>query len=52
MTKDIITKEEFIEYAQPLIVGHLRRELPKRASRNAMVRLAYHIVNDHMKELL
>ncbi len=52
MKTDLITKEAFIEYAQPLIIGHLLRELPKKLERKAMVRKAYHIINDHIKELL
>ena len=52
MKRDIVTKEEFIEYAQPLMIGHLLRELPKKTDRKSMVRRSYHIIIDHMKELL
>ena len=50
--KDIVTKEEFVKYANPLMIGHLLRELPKKTGRKDMVRKAYHIINNHMKELL
>lgn len=52
MGKDIITKEEFMEYSNHLMVGHLLKELPKKANRKTMVRKAYHIINGHMEELL
>jgi len=50
-SKDIVTKEEFVDYADKLMVGHLLRELPRKAERAVMVRKAYHIIIDHMKEL-
>ena len=50
--KDIITKEEFVGYADKLMIGHLLRELPRKAERAVMVRKAYHVINDHIKELL